>query len=293
MNSFLTIIPFLLTSNKENIIYSREIFSSYFSSFLSLKNIYELHNLPTPHSVFFLKKIFKSRSNLFSVTISNNLKSKLSELYNPINQIYSFHDGAIISSRHYNNPPKFYDLSSFNIAYVGHLYKGRGIELINKLAERLPQFSFQIIGGEKDDLIRLRSNSPSNIFFHGFVAPTETTRYRYFSDILLMPYMDGLGDKGGITDTSPWMSPMKLFEYMSSKKPIVSTDLPVLREVLNENNAVLVPYEVLEWEKAIMKIYNNKEFANSIANQAFNDLSTKYTWAKRAESISALIKQLF
>ena len=294
LNSILTLVPLLFSSKNEKItVYCREIFSSFFSSLLHIKNIYEIHNLPSVKTVPLIKYIFNAKANLFNISISNNLKNKLIELYKPTNTVYVCHDGASLSDNIPKALPEFYDQYSFNIGYVGHLYKGRGIELIIELAKRLPEFGFQIVGGEKEDLKRLSNNSPNNIFYHGFVTPKETIRYRYFSDILLMPYMDGLGDKGSLIDTSPWMSPMKLFEYMSSKKPIISTDLPVLREILNENNAILVPYEVLEWEKAIMKIYNNKEFAHSIANQSFNDLSTKYTWAKRSESISKLIKQLF
>lgn len=294
LNSILTLVPLLFSLNTEKtIVYCREIFSSFFSSLLNVKNIYEIHNLPSEKTVPLLKHIFKTKANLFNIAISNNLKNKLVELYKPIHPVYVFHDGASLNKSIPKNPPDFHDQYSFNIAYVGHLYKGRGIELIIELAKRLPEFGFQIVGGEKEDLNRLSNNSPKNIFYHGFVQPKDTHRYRFFSNILLMPYKQGLASEGTLIDTSPWMSPMKLFEYMSSRKPIISTDLTVLREILNENNAILVPYEVLEWEKAIMKIYNNKEFAHSIANQAFNDLSTKYTWAKRSESISKLIKQLF
>jgi len=35
------------------------------------------------------------------------------------------------------------------------------------------------------------------------------------------------------------MSPLKIFEHMSSRKCIFSSDIPVLREVLNDANAVL------------------------------------------------------
>ena len=53
-----------------------------------------------------------------------------------------------IVKENFTNPPEFYDKSNFNIGYVGHLYKGRGIELIIDLAKKLPKFSFQIVGGE-------------------------------------------------------------------------------------------------------------------------------------------------
>ena len=34
---------------------------------------------------------------------------------------------------------------------------------------------------------------------------------------------------------------MKMFEYMAAGRAILSSDLPVLREVLNEENAILLP----------------------------------------------------
>ena len=291
LNSVSTLLK--LSKNNKNVIaiYCREIFSAFFASIFRYKNVFEIHNIPSRKAQFLVNYIFKSKTNLLNVTISNSLKNKLEELYNPRNPVYAFHDGASIVNVNFTNPPKFYDKSNFNIGYVGHLYKGRGIELIIELAKRLPDFSFQIVGGEKSDLDRLSNNSPKNIFYHGFVAPQDTPRYRYFSDILLMPYKKGLASEGSLSDTSPWMSPMKLFEYMSSYKPIISTDLPVLREVLNEENSILVPYDVIEWEKAILKIYKEREYGELLAKNSFVDLKSKYTWKKRSKSISELIKK--
>ena len=77
---------------------------------------------------------------------------------------------------------------------------------------------------------------------------------------------------------------------MSSRKPIISTDLTVIREVLNDKNAILVKYDVNEWEKAILKIFKDKEFGKSLAENAFFDLKSKYTWEKRSKEISKLVK---
>lgn len=291
LNSLFTLLYNLKKKNKDTVIYSREIFSAFFSSIIGFKNIYELHNIPVPRSSFLVNYIIKAKTNLFFITISNSLKNKIKELYQSKSPIYAFHDGATLTSNSFSSPPNFYDRSSFNIGYVGHLYQGRGIELIIDLAKQLPQFSFQIIGGEKKDIEKLKKHSTNNIFYHGFVSPSDTPKYRYFSDILLMPYMKGLGNEGSLADTSSWMSPMKLFEYMSSAKPIISTDLPVLREVLNNENSILVPYEVQSWKDAILKIYNDKSFGAYIGQNAYNDLVSNYTWESRAEGITNLIKK--
>jgi len=292
LNSFLTLLKLSKKSKNETVVYCREILSAFFASLLGFKNVFEIHNLPYQKVQFLVNYIFKSKNNLLNVTISNSLKNKIEELYKPKNPIHAFHDGASILNESFNNPPKFYDKSNFNIGYVGHLYKGRGIELIIELAKKLPEFSFQIVGGEKEDLDRLLNCSPKNIFYHGFVSPKDTSRYRFFSDVLLMPYKKGLASEGTLGDTSPWMSPMKLFEYMSSSSPIISTDLPVLREVLDDGNSILVSYDVIEWKKAILKIYNDRKHGEFLAKNAYEDLKSKYTWEKRSAKIFNLINKI-
>ena len=68
-----------------------------------------------------------------------------------------------------------------------------------------------------------------------------------------MPYQRNvsIGIKG--SNTADWMSPLKLFEYMSSGVPIISSDLPVLREILEDRrNALLVPPKNFDsWDEAL------------------------------------------
>ena len=49
--------------------------------------------------------------------------------------------------------------------------------------------------------------------------------------------------EGGGINISGYTSPLKLFEYMSHKKAIIASDLPVLKEVLNNKNSVLVEHD--------------------------------------------------
>ena len=102
-----------------------------------------------------------------------------------------------------------------------------------------------------------------------------------------MPYQDKVSINVKGQDTSKWMSPLKLFEYMSVKKPIISSNLPVLREVLKSNyNCKLVKYNnIIEWNKAINIIYTNQNYAKYLSNNAYNDFINNYTWEIRAIKI--------
>lgn len=67
---------------------------------------------------------------------------------------------------------------------------------------------------------------------------------------------------------------------MSHRKAIIASNLPVLKEVLNEKNSILVNCDnITEWINAIEKL---KSFKNRdlIANQALSDFN-KYTWKNR------------
>ena len=83
------------------------------------------------------------------------------------------------------------------------------------------------------------------------------------------------------------MSPLKIFEYMSAGKPIVSSKLNVLKEVLTHNyNALLVkPDDVEEWIKSIKLLCDDEKLRQKIGNQALIDFNNKYKWEKRAENI--------
>ena len=174
------------------------------------------------------------------------------------------------------------------LGYVGHLYPGRGIELLAELARRLPDCEVHVVGGNEADLARWRAASaPANLLLHGFVPPADLGRAYAGFDLLLMPYQTRVGVAGGTSDTSAWMSPMKLFEYMAVGRPIIASDLPVLREVLaDERNALLVPpAKVDAWEAAVRRLLGDPELAGRLAETARREQRSSHTWEARARAV--------
>jgi glycosyltransferase involved in cell wall biosynthesis len=169
--------------------------------------------------------------------------------------------------------------------YSGHLYPGRGMELLVQLAVRFPNVSFLWVGGRQQDIHSWREllagKNITNISLTGFVENSRLPLYQAAADILLMPYEHVItGSSGG--NSAGYASPMKMFEYMACQRAIISSDLPVIREVLNPCNAVLCPPEnVNAWSQALEQLVENESHRQSIAKQAWLDVQ-QYTWLERA-----------
>ena len=63
---------------------------------------------------------------------------------------------------------------TLKVGYVGHLYKGRGIETIIECARKLNDISFHLVGGLKKDIEFWKNHTKqiqlNNVFFYGFVS---------------------------------------------------------------------------------------------------------------------------
>ena len=173
----------------------------------------------------------------------------------------------------------------FTAGYTGHLYAGRGMGLLVKLAQRFPAVNFIWVGGREEDVnswrTRLKADGLNNITLTGFIENNRLPRYQAAADVLLMPYEQTIaGSSGG--NSASYASPMKMFEYMACGRPILSSNLPVISEVLNESNALLLPPDDPEaWSSALQTCLDSPEKCTALARKALQDVQ-QYTWIERA-----------
>jgi glycosyltransferase involved in cell wall biosynthesis len=165
------------------------------------------------------------------------------------------------------------------VVYAGRVTTGKGARLLVQAAGRLPDVHFALVGKVyEDDLLEIGKRS-GNVTFAGFVPPATVGRYLAAADVLAMP-----------TDSSlpyaRYTSPLKLFEYMASSKPIVSSDLPALREVVcHGHNALLFTAgDVSSFVSAVRTVLGDPALADRIARQARIDVD-RFSWNSRAERI--------
>lgn len=79
---------------------------------------------------------------------------------------------------------------------------------------------------------------------------------------------------------------------MALKKPILCSDLPALREIIQDgSNGVLCDVnDTNSWIDAIHKLQNDPAFTSRITKNAFNELASKYSWDVRAHNILDFLK---
>jgi len=153
------------------------------------------------------------------------------------------------------------------------------------LARGFPEINFLWVGGRPRDIeswrTRLANEGVKNITLTGYIDKSRLPLYQAAADILLMPYERMIaGSSGG--NSADICSPMKMFDYLAAGRVIVSSDLPVIREVLNENNAIFAaPEDLAAWQQALAGLLADPQKYQRLAVQARKD-AAQYSWQARA-----------
>ena len=172
------------------------------------------------------------------------------------------------------------------VGFTGHIYPGRGADLLFELSGRIPEVNFLWVGGKPDEVgywrKKLMEGNITNVTMTGFVENSRLPLYQSAADVLMMPYGRSISASSG-QDITEVINPMKMFDYMAAGRAIVSADLPVIHEVLNEGNAIFCePGNVEMWENTLRELLTDKPRRQALGRQARKDVAG-YTWVARAK----------
>ena len=177
---------------------------------------------------------------------------------------------------------------ALQVGYSGSLYAGRGVELLVDLARRLADVDVHVLGGPavEAEALAARTDRPANLHVHGLRPVADAERLQAAMDVLLAPYARSVSTPGGV-DTSRWMSPMKVFEYLAAGRAIICSDLPVLREVLEDGaTAVLVdPEDVGAWVSAVARLRDDPVLRERLGQRGREVQTERFTWKVRIEGL--------
>ena len=108
--------------------------------------------------------------------------------------------------------------------------------------------------------------------------------YQSAAEVLLMPYQSTVATSSG-GNTAAVCSPMKMFEYMAAGRAILSSDLPVLHEVLDASMAVFCTMEdPCAWESALGELLNDEKRRKALGECARLAVE-QYSWVRRAQRV--------
>jgi glycosyltransferase involved in cell wall biosynthesis len=224
------------------------------------------------------------------VTITRALADDLAGRFGPRDNLAVVPDGVRLPDERRRTPvPAGAPL----VGYAGHLYAWKGVDVLIEALARVPALRGLIVGGhdKEGDLARVRERAQQHgveprVEFTGLVAPGAVAGLLERASILVLPNLP-------TTISTRYTSPLKLFEYLAAGRPIVASDLPALREVLQDGvNALLVPAgDPAALAGALERLASTPALADRLAQAAFDD-AARFGWDRRAERLDAVLERV-
>jgi glycosyltransferase involved in cell wall biosynthesis len=220
-------------------------------------------------------------------TITKGLADELLERFGPRQALAVIPDGARVDAGRTWAPRAV--ASPVVVGYAGHLYPWKGVDLLLDALAELPGAGAVIVGGHpgESDLPRLRERADrlglaGRVSFTGMVRPHEVAARLQAADVLVLP-------NPATAVSERYTSPLKLFEYLATGRPIVASDLPAFREILRhrENALLFEPGSASALAAAIRTVVEDERLTESIARAAF-ETSRAYSWDARAGRLDNL-----
>jgi len=175
------------------------------------------------------------------------------------------------------------------IVYSGLTFSYRGLEVLlealARLVPRWPRLRLYLVGGRPREIAALLEQARAlgveeRVVFAGTVAREQVPFYLAAADALAIPG----------TVSGPSASPLKMFEYMAMERPIVSVDIPALREVLDDRSAYFFPpQDSAALAMALEEVLGRPDQARVRATEARRRVSA-YTYRQRAEQLLDIVK---
>lgn len=287
-----------LVAEKPDVIFSRELYVFAFGK-LPGQRIWESHALPKSTRA---KRLIRQLDGIVTLTHASAEQLKMAGV--PLEKILIEPD-AVDPSLFYDMPPRDSARQTLHIPsdeflclYVGKFTtmgasKGleQAIEAVLSLRKDGEAVRLLAVGGTTEEVTRYlpagkagkrHETRSDGIGLMGHQPQASLKNFYAAADALLMPFP--------FTEHYAYfMSPLKLFEYLMSGVPIVATDLPSVREIVDDRHVFFAePGDAKSLAGQIFFVKTHPDEARQHAEKA-KALSIKFTWSERARRIGEWI----
>jgi|GEM_PF-886906 len=173
------------------------------------------------------------------------------------------------------------------VVFCGSFGRGKGVDLVLECASLLKNVFFLFVGGSPADINKYLSivdeKGMCNVKFVGHVAQSMVPKYLSAADILVLP-----NTSDPAYHSKDYTSPIKMFEYLATGTPIVASDFPVFKEVLEdgENSVLVKPDSATSLAEGIERLLTDQNLYDKIRSNAKKN-AKRYSWRNRALTISS------
>ncbi len=180
-------------------------------------------------------------------------------------------------------------IKGFCFLYLGNLEPYQGIDLLMQsfsiLQNKVQNMELVIAGGTQPDIDKYRETAKSlkiqnNTHFIGPRPVSEMMSLFEMTDVLVSPRT-----RGGNT-------PMKIYSYLDSGKPILATDLTTHTQVLNNETAVLTAAQPEQFAQSMERLASNPALRLSLAQNAGKLARGKYSLETYRQTVTELYNWL-
>lgn len=217
----------------------------------------------------------------------------------PYDKLYVINNGANadlfkpIDINVCRNDLKF-DKNRLYVCFVGSISPWHGIEYIiqaaSNILEKERDVKFVIVGdgplkNQYEKMVKNKGIEDSFIFV-GEVPYNKVPLYINASDICIAPFTKAIGEHIGL-------SPLKIYEYLSCGKPVITSRFPDLDFIGKAHCGILTePENVSEIENALIKLLESNELRSNMGTNGRTYVLENHTWKNVAKETKKIFTSL-
>jgi glycosyltransferase involved in cell wall biosynthesis len=301
----------LLIQHHYDVIHSHEeagFFSTYLSKMFGLKHLYDMHSsLPQQLDNFQFTKS-KIIVNLFKILEKKTIRDAdavitiCPELFHYVKGMFPEKNHELIENVVENELVLgdssetsldifglYHSNKHFKVLYTGTFEPYQGLDLLiesaKKVVEHHKEIVFILVGGDQkqvDEYKKLvnKHHLDENFIFTGQVWPNLLKKFIDVADILVTPRIQGNN------------TPLKIYSYLRSGKPIVATNHPTHTQVLNDRVAILTEGTPESFGEGIIRLIENRDLMEDISRNARKLAEEKYSYEIYISRIKSIYEVL-
>lgn len=165
-----------------------------------------------------------------------------------------------------------------NCLYVGHVMEAKGCDLILRIAKRIPQITFTMVGFVSEEIKIL--DKPDNVVFTGEVSKEKVLQHMMKADLFLFPSLsEGF--------------PNVVMEAMACGLPIVATGVGAIPDMIEDKGGIFVEVgDVNGFVTAIKKLQGNCELCDQMSNWNRSKVESRYSQQKVMDALFKMYGEL-